>query len=510
MTTIAIIDFGSQTTQLIARRVREMNVFCRIFPHDASKEDVASTRPSGFILSGGPASIYAPGAPRISDYILESNLPILGICYGMQALAHQCGGEVSKSISGEYGSSEIDVLQTCSILPPEMDTVWMGHGDQVEKSPPGYQNLAKTSNCPIAAFAHPGMQRYGVQFHPEVQHTPQGAAVLRNFVLKICRGVPDWTPASIIENAVDHIRSSIGSGRAISAVSGGVDSSVATALVHRAIGDRLRCIHVDTGLMRAGETKAVLRAFNDVLGVGLSVVDASDRFFNALSGVTNPEEKRRIIGETFIRIFEEHASAISGASFLVQGTIYPDVVESNGPGRQDAARIKTHHNVGGLPEDMELRLVEPLRMLFKDEVRKIGHALGVPDELLWRQPFPGPGLAVRCLGEVTRARVERLRHADAIVTNELGQAGLLRSETAQAFAVLLPVRTVGVQGDARTYAETIAIRAVTTDDFMTADWARLPYDILGRISRRIGNEVKGVNRVVYDISSKPPSTIEWE
>lgn len=510
MNAVVILDFGSQTTQLIARRVRELGVFCQIFPWNAAEESVLALAPQGFILSGGPSSVYADGAPSIPAYVLAGDIPILGICYGMQALANQCGGNVSRSLHGEYGSAPIDIVQQNPLLPPSMERVWMGHGDLVETPPPGYNILARSANSPVAAFGHPGLRRYGVQFHPEVQHTPQGIQLLKRYLMDICGIQPDWTPAAIVDNAIQDIRSAAGSEKVIAAVSGGVDSSVATALVHRAIGAQLECIYVDTGLMRAGETATVQKAFVQQMGANLRVIDAGERFFAALAGVVEPEEKRRIIGETFIRIFEEQAGFFADARFLVQGTIYPDVVESSGPGCGHTARIKSHHNVGGLPPDMTLKLIEPLRMLFKDEVRDVGLQLGLPESLVWRQPFPGPGLAVRCLGKVTPDRVERLRCADAIVTDELGQAGLLRKATSQAFAVLLPVRSVGVQGDARTYAETIAIRAVTTDDFMTADWARLPYDVLTSISRRITNEVQGINRVVYDISSKPPATIEWE
>ena len=510
MNAIAILDFGSQTTHLITRRVREMGVFCRRFPYDAEPATVLEMQPSGFILSGGPSSIYASQAPTIPDYILDSDLPLLGICYGMQAMAHQCGGKVSSSHHAEYGESRLTLLQQNPLLTDDDSSVWMGHGDLVEAPPPGYEILASTANSPIAAIAHREKKRYGVQFHPEVGHTPTGLDILRRFVVDIAGVTPDWTPDAIIEESIQRIRKAIGDGKVISAVSGGVDSSVATALVHRAVGDQLECIYVDTGLMRAGESEGVVQAFRKTLGANLTIVHASHRFFNALEAVTDPEAKRRIIGETFIRIFEEEAAAFSDAAFLVQGTIYPDVVESSGTGQQVTDRIKTHHNVGGLPDDMQLTLIEPLRLLFKDEVRQVGLELGLPESLIWRQPFPGPGLAVRCLGEVNPERIGRLRQADAIVREELDNAGYLRNGTAQSFAVLLPVRSVGVQGDARTYGETIAIRAVTTDDFMTADWARLPHDLLATISRRIGNEVSGVNRIVYDISSKPPATIEWE
>ncbi len=510
MDSIAILDFGSQYSQLIARRVREANVYCELFPHHAARQQVMAIHPKGFILSGGPASVYEPGAPQIPPYVLESGLPVLGICYGMQALTHALGGRVAPSVEREYGAAEIEVLVDNPLLPPGRPRVWMSHGDRIEQPPPGFQPLARSENSPIAAMGDQRARRYGLQFHPEVRHTPIGEEILRAFVLEICGARPEWTPASIIEEAISRIREQVGSERVIAGVSGGVDSTVAAALVHRAVGDQLTCIFVDTGLMRYHEPQMVVETFERLLQARLIAVNASETFFEALQGVREPEAKRRIIGEKFIRIFEEQARRAGEARFLVQGTIYPDVVESSAPDRRVAARIKTHHNVGGLPEDLQFDLVEPLRYLFKDEVRKVGLALGLPESLVWRQPFPGPGLAVRCLGEVSLERVQRLRMADKIVTEELAAAGLLRGETAQAFAVLLPVRSVGVMGDQRTYAETVAVRAVSTEDFMTADWSRLPYGVLARISSRIVNEVEGVNRVVYDITSKPPATIEWE
>ncbi len=515
---IAILDFGSQYAQLIARRVREAQVYCELFPWNASPEEVMALRPKGFILSGGPASVYAPGAPQVPEYVLESGLPILGICYGMQALTHALGGQVAPAAAREYGPAEIETLAANPLLPEGALPVWMSHGDRIEAPPPGFRPLAQTDNAPIAAMGDLETARFGVQFHPEVHHTPGGAEILRRFVVEVCGAKPDWTPDSIIAESVERVRLQVGEAQVLAAVSGGVDSSVATALVHQAVGDQLVAVFVDNGLLRQGEAKQVVETFQRTLGVELVVVDAVDEFMGALAGVTAPEEKRKIIGEKFIRIFEAQAAQLNQPPFLVQGTIYPDVVESSAPDRSQAHRIKTHHNVGGLPEDMQFELVEPLRYCFKDEVRAVGEALSLPDELVWRQPFPGPGLAVRCLGEVNPERLARLRSADAILREELAEAGLLRmsreggklSGSAQAFAVLLPVRTVGVMGDLRTYQEAVALRAVTTEDFMTADWARLPYDVLGRIANRIVNEVDGINRVVYDITSKPPATIEWE
>jgi GMP synthase (glutamine-hydrolysing) len=507
---LAILDFGSQYTQLIARRVREAEVYCELLPWDAPKDDVLSQDPKGFILSGGPASVYADGAPQIPAYVLDSDLPILGICYGMQALAHALGGRVEPGSAREYGPAEIEVQARNPLIPLGRHAVWMSHGDRIEAPPAGFSVLAFSSNAPCAAMIDRSQRRIGVQFHPEVRHTPIGTEMLRAFALDVCGVKPDWTPGSIIDDAIRDIREQVGDEAVLAAVSGGVDSSVAAALVHQAVGSQLVCVFVDTGLMRLGEPLEVVQVFQDHLGARLEAVNAREDFLDALAGVTDPEAKRRIVGERFIRIFEEQAARAGQPRFLVQGTIYPDVVESSAPERRKAARIKTHHNVAGLPEDLSFQLVEPLRYLFKDEVRKVGLALGLPERIVWRQPFPGPGLSVRCLGEVTEARLERLRLADAIVTEELAASDLLRGETAQAFAVLLPVRSVGVMGDQRTYAETVAVRAVATDDFMTADWARLPWDVLAEISRRIVNEVEGVNRVVYDVTSKPPATIEWE
>ncbi|MCC7446525.1 MAG: glutamine-hydrolyzing GMP synthase [Anaerolineae bacterium] len=508
---IAILDYGSQYTQLIARRVREQGVYAEIFPWDAPPDQVLALEPKGLILSGGPNSVYEPGAPTLPSYVLDSAKPILGICYGMQALTHALGGVVAGSRAREYGPASVQTTHTrlFDSLPAAID-VWMSHGDRIETLPVGWQPLAQSPNSPYAAMGDEAHHRYGVQFHPEVSHTPLGATILRNFALTICGCDPNWTPASIIDDSVERIRAQVGAGHVVLGLSGGVDSSVAAALLHRAIGDQLTCIFVNQGLMRKGEPEQVVETFGKHLHIPLVAVDTTETFLSALDGVTDPERKRQIIGELFVRTFEAEARKLGQIDFLGQGTIYPDVIESAAKDRPGAHRIKTHHNVGGLPADMQFQLVEPLRYLFKDEVRKVGTALGLPDEIVWRQPFPGPGLAVRCLGAITWERLERLRNADAIVLDELQRAGLLRGDTAQAFAVLLPVRSVGVMGDGRTYQETVAIRAVTTDDFMTADWARLPYDLLARISNRIVNEVAGVNRVVYDISSKPPATIEWE
>jgi GMP synthase (glutamine-hydrolysing) len=516
---IAVLDFGSQYTQLITRKVREAQVYAELFPWDAPEEKVRALNPKGFILSGGPNSVYEPGAPFIPPYVLASGLPVLGICYGMQALTHALGGQVASSTAREYGPATVEAHHPNPLLPPGQYAVWMSHGDRIQSLPPGFVALASSGNSPIAAMGRPEKGWYGLQFHPEVHHTPGGTQMLQRFVVGVCGARPDWTPASIISQAVERIRQQVGDARVLSAVSGGVDSSVATALVYRAIGDQLAAVFVDTGLLRQGERQQVEQAFRQNLGTHLTVVDAVGDTLGRLKGITEPELKRRIIGENFIRIFEEQARSLGMPPFLVQGTIYPDVVESSAPDRAKGDRIKTHHNVGGLPKDMQFKLVEPLRYLFKDEVRAVGEALGLPSELVWRQPFPGPGLAVRCLGEITAERVERLRAADAILTGELAAAGLLNMRrilgsepqgAAQAFAVLLPVRSVGVMGDQRTYQETLALRAVSTDDFMTADWTRLPYELLARISNRIVNEVDGINRVVYDITSKPPATIEWE
>ena len=516
---IAILDYGSQYAQLIARRVREMSVYSALFPWDTSADEVLAIKPKGFILSGGPSSVYDTSAPQLPEYILESQVPILGICYGMQVLTQTLQGRVARSQEREYGSAQLTATEDNPLLPTGSYPVWMSHGDRIEEPPPGFAVLARSKNSPIAAIGNLINSYYGVQFHPEVHHTPNGSVILGRFVIDICHITPDWTPASIIKENVMKIRTQVGGNTVLSAVSGGVDSSVATAMVQRAIGDQLIAIFVDTGLLRAGEVSQVAQGLRDDLGVELILVDAVQQFMKALQRITEPEAKRKVIGELFIRIFEQQARRLNNPKFLVQGTIYPDVVESSAPDRAQAARIKTHHNVGGLPDDMQFQLIEPLRYLFKDEVRKVGVELGLLSETVYRQPFPGPGLAVRCLGEVNAMRLAHLRAADAILIDELKGAGLLHMAqgdqggvqgTAQAFAVLLPIHSVGVMGDQRTYQETIAIRAVTTEDFMTADWARLPHEILAKISNRIVNEVAGVNRVVYDITSKPPGTIEWE
>jgi GMP synthase (glutamine-hydrolysing) len=515
---IAILDFGSQYAQLIARRVREAQVYSELFPWDTPAETVLAIQPKGFILSGGPSSVYEAGAPYIQKYIFDTGLPILGICYGMQALTYALGGQVDSSAKREYGPAVIEPLLP-SVL-SGLSQVWMSHGDRITRMPEGFIALARSDNSPLAAIGDMHRKYFGVQFHPEVRHTPNGAEVIKHFAVEVCGANPDWTPVSIIEDAVERVRKQVGSERVLAAVSGGVDSSVAAALVHKALGDQLVGVFVDTGLLRQNESEQVVAAFRERMHVELVAVNAGAEFISALKGVTEPEHKRRIIGEKFIRLFEQQARQLGEPRFLVQGTIYPDVVESSAPDRNKAERIKTHHNVGGLPQDMNFELVEPLRYLFKDEVRAVGEALGLPEGLVWRQPFPGPGLGVRCLGEVTSERVQRLRSADAIFQEELSKAGFwarpLPGDStpgrtlSQAFVVLLPVQSVGVMGDQRTYQEAAALRAVTTEDFMTADWARLPEDLLARVANRIVNEVDGINRVVYDITSKPPATIEWE
>jgi len=508
---VAILDFGSQYTQLIARRVREARVYCELIPWDAPYAQVKRLDPRGFILSGGPASVYEEGAPRLPHYVLKSGLPVLGICYGMQLLAHTLGGRVAPAGEREYGPAELSVLALSSPLfvgLPFSMKVWMSHGDRVEELPPEFIALASTSNSPIAAMGDERRKVYGLQFHPEVAHTPYGKDIIRNFLYNICGCQGTWTPASFVQESVARIRDQVGDGLVLCALSGGVDSTVTATLVGRAVGDQLTCIFVDHGFLRQGEVKRNLELFERYLEAKVVFVDASQRFLSALKGVTDPEQKRRVIGEEFIRVFEEEARKLGRFDFLAQGTLYPDVIESSAVGAR-AARIKTHHNVGGLPEDMKFTLIEPLRYLFKDEVRQVGLELGLPGEVVYRQPFPGPALAIRIIGEVTEERLEMLRAADAIVTEEVEAAGLGR-EVWQYFAVLTPARSVGVMGDERTYENVVAVRAVTSQDGMTADWARLPHDLLARISNRIVNEVPGVNRVVYDITSKPPATIEWE
>jgi GMP synthase (glutamine-hydrolysing) len=509
---VVILDFGSQYSLLIARRVRECGVYCELLPHDAPYEEVERLAPRAFILSGGPASVYEPGAPQAPAYVFQSGLPVLGICYGMQLLAHQLGGRVSPGARREYGPATIAVAQPSPLfasLPPELP-VWMSHGDQVSDVPPGFQPLATSANSPYAAIAD-SQGRIGIQFHPEVVHTPQGTEILRNFLFDVagCKG--GWTAKSIVSAAVDQVRRQVGGGKAICALSGGVDSAVAAAATYAAIGDQLTCVFVNNGVMRQGEPEQVRETFERHMGMKLIFLDESARFFEQLRGVTDPETKRKRIGETFVRVFEETAAEFGHIDFMVQGTTYPDVIESGQTASKGTAAqvIKTHHNVGGLPEDMVLQLVEPLRYLFKDEVRKAGLELGLPAEIVNRHPFPGPGLAIRIIGEVTPEKVATLQAADAIVMEEV-RAAALYDDLWQAFAVLTDTRSVGVQGDFRTYGNVIALRAVTADDAMTADWARLPYDVLARISNRIVNEVPDVNRVVYDITSKPPGTIEWE
>jgi GMP synthase (glutamine-hydrolysing) len=510
---ILILDFGSQYTQLIARRVREQHVYCEIHPFHLPLEQVRQMDPAGIILSGGPASIYDKGAPAGDPALLEGGWPVLGICYGMQWIAHAGGGRVVRGETREYGGAEIVADERGDLLAGLGGKggrlkVWMSHGDRIEELPPGFRCLAKSRGAPVAAFVHEGKRIYGLQFHPEVHHTPDGKGILKNFLFRVCGCDPSWTMHSFIDHCVRSLRTRIKNGNVLCALSGGVDSSVVAVMLHRAIGDRLHCIFVNNGLLRENEPERVREVFAGHFKIPLIYVDASRRFLRKLEGVENPEQKRRIIGKEFIRVFEEKAKRERGARFLAQGTLYPDVIESTSV-RGPSAVIKTHHNVGGLPEKMRLELVEPLRELFKDEVRLVGRALGLPDEIVFRQPFPGPGLAVRVLGALTDDRLRILRSADRVVEEEVRRAGLYEAIW-QAFAVLLPIRTVGVMGDERTYEHVVALRAVQSQDGMTADWVRLPYDILASISSRIINEVKGVNRVVYDISSKPPSTIEWE
>ena len=507
---VLVLDFGSQYAQLIARRVREQSVYCEIHPYSMGLDKIQAFAPKGIILSGGPSSVYDKDAPHSDLGVFELGLPVLGICYGMQLMTQQLGGKVERSEKREFGGSSLqidDQSDLFSAFDGSAD-VWMSHGDRIESMPAGFRIIAHTEHCPVAAMKDEKRRFYGVQFHPEVVHTPRGDEMLGNFLFNICGCLPTWTMANFIETEIESIRRKVGDGKVLCALSGGVDSSVVAVLIHKAIGDQLQCVFVNNGLLRKGEAEKVVNLFSKHFRINLDYVDASDRFLDKLNGVSDPETKRKIIGNEFIYLFEEEAKKLGKVDYLAQGTLYPDVIESvstKGP----SAVIKSHHNVGGLPEKMNLKLLEPVRELFKDEVRLLGKELGMPDEVIYRQPFPGPGLAIRCIGELSKEKLDILREADAIVIDEIRKAGLYR-EIWQSFAVLLPVKTVGVMGDARTYEFTVALRAVNSLDGMTADWVKLPYELLGSISSRIINEVKGVNRVVYDISQKPPATIEWE
>ncbi len=508
---VLVLDFGSQYAQLIARRIREQHVYCEIVRHDITAARIRELAPRGIILSGGPASVYEPGAPRCDPGIFSLGIPVLGICYGMQLACASLGGRVTKAGTREFGRAEVAILDADTLfagVPPRTE-VWMSHGDQVDAAAADFVPLAVTETCPMAAVRHRTLPVYGLQFHPEVTHTRAGAAMLANFLRGVCGCSGSWRLDDFAAATIAALRERIGDDRVICGLSGGVDSAVVAALLSRAIGDRLSCILVDNGLLRKNEAAAVIEEFTTHFRTDLHVVRAETRFLDVLAGVTEPQEKRRRIGKAFVDCFADEAAKIRGARYLAQGTLYPDVIESGAATDGPAATIKLHHNVGGLPDDLQFDLVEPLRDLFKDEVRQLGLQLGLPERIVWRHPFPGPGLAVRCLGEVTKPRLDTLREADAIVLEELEQAGLMR-KVSQAFAVLLPVRSVGVMGDARTYEDVLAVRAVETEDFMTADWSHIPHAVLARISTRVINEVRGVNRVVYDISSKPPATIEWE
>ncbi len=506
---VLVLDFGGQYNQLIARRVRELSVYSEMVPFDISYEEVVKKNPGGIILTGGPESVHVENAPACDPRIFEMGVPVLGICYGMQLLAHHYGGKVAGGHIREYGRSMLRVIQPGDILFRDLEEdmqVWMSHGDSIEELPVGFQATARTGNCPFAAMSHAELGLYGVQFHPEVKHTVWGMDILKKFLFDVCGLKGEWDLGDFIGDTVEEIRHKAGDRKILCALSGGVDSSVAATLVHKAVGDQLICVFVDNGLLRKDEPEQVVDTFRNQMHMNLIAVDAKDRFLNKLAGVKDPEQKRKIIGEEFIRVFEEEKNQLGDIDYLVQGTIYPDIIES---GTSTAHTIKSHHNVGGLPEDMDFELIEPLRLLFKDEVRLIGERLGIPNEILWRQPFPGPGLGVRVLEEITWEKLELLKEADAIVREEIKKAGL-ENDIWQAFAVLPPVRSVGVMGDARTYAYPVIIRAVVSDDAMTAEWAHLPYELLDIMARRIVNEVRGINRVAYDITSKPPGTIEWE
>ena len=507
---ILILDFGSQYTQLIARRIRELNVYCEIHPFNYEIEKIRNFKPKGIILSGGPSSVYDKDAPKIEKDIFDLNVPVLGICYGIQLIVYLFGGKVTSAKRREYGFSQINIISNSLLFNglPDKFTVWMSHGDIIEKLPENFKAIAETENSPFAGIESIDRKIFGVQFHPEVAHTEHGKEILANFVFKICRCKPNWNMGSFLEYQIENIKKTVGDEKVICALSGGVDSSVVAMLIHKAIGDNLYCIFVDNGLLRKNEPEKVINLFRNKFHLNLIYVDAKNLFLERLKGVTDPEQKRKIIGNTFIEVFEKEAKKLGDIKYLAQGTLYPDVIESV-PFKGPSATIKSHHNVGGLPEKMKLKLIEPLRELFKDEVRELGRKLGLPDEIIYRQPFPGPGLAVRIIGEVTAERLKIIKEADEIIVQEIKNAGLYR-KIWQSFGVLLPIKTVGVMGDERTYEHVIAVRAVNSVDGMTADWVKLPYDLLGRISNRIINEVKGINRVVYDISSKPPATIEWE